>query len=611
MKRILGISAYYHDSAAALLIDGEVVAAAQEERFSRVKHDADFPTQAIRYCLLEAGLGVDQLDAIVFYEKPYLKFERILETFYAVAPKGFPSFLKSMPRWVKEQLLLKQHIRKALVEMAGKEIKKIPLLFSAHHLSHAASAFYPSPFEEAAILTIDGVGEWATTTLGHGTGNRIEILQELHFPHSVGLLYSAFTYFLGFRVNADEYKLMGLSAYGNDQSEDFARYSAILSSTLADVKEDGSLRLNQQYFAYAIGVRMLRDGQWEALFGLKKRAPDAELTQQHADLALAIQRFTEAVVLRMAREAKRLTGASKLCLAGGVALNGVANGRILEAGIFEEIFVQPASGDAGGALGAALAAHHLYGGGARKVRSGSDGMAGALLGPAFSQQEIRRAIQQQGLQASHFEETTSLVDHIAPQLAAGKIVGWFQGRMEYGPRALGNRSILADARDPDMQRRLNLNIKKRESFRPFAPIVMEEDASQYVALSQSSPYMNLVAQVKETQLLPIPQEYLHFSLREKLAYAKSRIPAVTHVDMSARVQTVAEGSNKTLYALLRSFRELTGIGLLVNTSFNGRDEPIVCSPEDAIRCFLACDMDLLVLGDFVIDKQNMKPHGTD
>ena len=603
MKHILGISAYYHDSAAALVVDGKVVAAVQEERFSRIKHDARFPVQSIRYCLEESGLSIDQLGAVVFYEKPFLKFERLLETYYAFAPKGFSSFVKAMPRWVKEQLLLKQQIRQALADIEKYDKNNLKLLFSEHHLSHAASAFYPSGFEEAATLTVDGVGEWSTCTLGHGKGKDLKILKELNFPHSIGLLYSAFTYFLGFRVNSGEYKLMGLSAYGNEHSGQFKKYFDIIEKKLCDVKTDGSLRLDQRYFSYATGLRMLNDQQWQKLFGIPRRLPEVEFTQDHADLALAIQRFTEMVVLRMAKEVKRLTNAKHLCLAGGVALNGVANGKIIEAGIFEKIFVQPASGDAGGALGAALAVYHQYFGGQRKTNPVRDGMEGALLGPEYSDKEIKRVLHRYQLKASHYPDTNELLTKVVEHLEKADVVGWFQGRMEYGPRALGNRSILADARNPDIQQRLNVKIKDRESFRPFAPIVLASDASRFFDLDHPSPYMNVVGKVTGKQLCDLPAGYASMSIREKLAFVKSSIPAVTHVDLSARIQTVWKENNPRLYELLSTFKERSGIGLLVNTSFNGRDEPIVCSPEDAVKCYLKTGMDVLVLGDYLITKR--------
>ncbi len=600
MSTILGISAYYHDAAAALLQDGQIVAAAQEERFSRKKHDPDFPAQAIRYCLDEAGLRIDDLDAVVFYDKPFLKFERLLETFYAFAPKGFAAFVRSMPRWVREQVLLKNVLRKALAEVEAYDTKQLNLLFSEHHWSHAASAFYPSPFTEAAVLTVDGVGEWATTTLGYGKGTALEILRELHFPHSLGLLYSAFTYFLGFKVNSGEYKLMGLASYGNDQSADFQRFYQIIANKLVDLKADGSLRMDQQYFQYATGDRMVKDKQWEELFGLPRREPSEEFQNVHADLALAVQRFTEEAVLAMAIELQRLTGQRRLCLAGGVALNCVANGKLLASGHFDEIFVQPAAGDAGGALGAALAAHYLHFKEKERVVGERDSMSGALLGPAFGDQELGRAIRRHRLEAEYIEDFEQLAEQVASDLASGAIVGWFQGRMEYGPRALGNRSILGDPRSERMQDHINLQIKRRESFRPFAPVVLAEDAAKYFDLSGPSPYMNLVGMVKKEQLHAVPEDYPSWPIRQKLTCIKSQIPAVTHVDFSARIQTVERDSNFRLWHLIHTFKQQTNCGLLINTSFNGRDEPIVCSPDDAIQCFLQTGMDRLVLGNYLI-----------
>ncbi|MEO1628065.1 MAG: carbamoyltransferase [Bacteroidota bacterium] len=606
MKRILGISAYYHDSAAALLIDGKVMAAVQEERFSRQKHDFSFPSRSIEYCLAEGGLSIDDLDAVVFYDKPFLKFERLLETYYAFVPKGFASFVQSMPRWVGEQLLLKKSIRKSLKEIQSYDGRKLRLLFSEHHLSHAASAFYPSPFEEAAVLTIDGVGEWATSSLGHGKGGQLTLHKELHFPHSLGLLYSAFTYFLGFRVNSGEYKLMGLASYGNDKSERFARYLKLIQEELVDLKEDGSLRLHQRYFTYATKLRMLDERQWQQLFGLPRRPSEQAFGQEHADLALAIQRFTEEVVFRMAREVQALTGSRRLCLAGGVALNCVANGRLLERGLFDEIFVQPAAGDAGGALGAALAVYHLHYGGERVLTNEADSMSGALLGPAYGLPEVERIIRRYDLSAKRFDQFEELAQAVVDRLEEGAIVGWFQGRMEFGPRALGNRSILADPRREDMQRRLNLQIKKRESFRPFAPVVLVEDFEQYFRLPTPSPYMNLVGQVVEDRLASLPEDYSEWPIRQKLDFAKSDVPAVTHVDLTARIQTVKKESNFRLWHLIHTFKQKTGCSLLINTSFNGKDEPIVCSPDDAASCFLQTGMDILVLGDHLCTKKGDK-----
>lgn len=600
---ILGISAYYHDAAAAIVADGKILAAGQEEWFSRKKHDPGFPEQAIRFVLEEAGLELGEVEAIAFYDKPFLKFERLLETYYGFAPKGLASFIQSMPVWVKEKIFLKKMLRDQLRAMQPGLKKLPPLLFPEHHLSHAASAFYPSPFEEAAILTIDGVGEWATASISHGRGGHIKLLRELHFPHSLGLLYSAFTYFLGFKVNSGEYKLMGLAPYGDPHSAEVADFEARILRELVDLKPDGSLWLNQVYFNYATGLRMTHDKPWETLFGFKRREPEDELLQQHCNLGLAIQRVTERVVLAMATEAKRLTGARQLCLAGGVALNCVANGKLLEAGIFDDLFIQPASGDAGGAPGAALAAEHLYFGRERKLEpSQQDGMSGAYLGPAFGAQDYERTARRYSAPYQHFPEEAQLADAVAGLLAQGKVVGWFQGRQEFGPRALGNRSILGDARDPEMQLKLNLKIKYRESFRPFAPSVLAEDASTYFDLTKESPYMLLVAPVKAERRNPPPADYHHLPLKEKLYHLRSDIPAVTHLDYSARVQTVHPETNARYYALLQAFRQQTGYGLLVNTSFNVRGEPVVCTPDDAFRCFVRTEMDYLVLGDYLFSK---------
>ncbi len=602
MKKILGISAFYHDAAAALLIDGEIIAAAQEERFTRVKHTAEFPTQAIRYCLEEGGLTLDELDAVVFYEKPFLKFERLLETYYAFAPRGLVSFLKAMPVWLHDKLFLKKRIREGLAEIESYQGAELKLLFSEHHLSHAASAFFASPFAEAAILTIDGAGEWATATMGTGQGRQIQFHKELRFPHSVGLLYSAFTYYLGFTVNAGEYKLMGLAPYGDPEAAQTQAFLETIKTHLADIKEDGSVWLDQRYFHYATGLKMVRADRWEKLLGIPPRLPEATLTQSHANLALAIQTLTEEIVLKMAREAKRLTGLDRLCLAGGVALNCVANGKLLREGIFEEIYIQPAAGDAGGALGAALAVHHLYFEAERHIEAGKDLMQGTYLGPSFSDKEISSMNRRNKAESQYLADFEHLTEQVASYLAEGKVVGWFQGRMEFGPRALGNRSILGDARNPRMQQSLNLKIKYRESFRPFAPSVLEEVQAAYFDLSVASPYMLLVAPVKASRRVPLPPDYAQRELAHKLKVSRSDIPAVTHLDYSARVQTVSQDSNPSYWKLLQSFRELSGTGLLVNTSFNVRGEPIVCTPNDAYRCFMSTEMDYLVIGNFLYCK---------
>ena len=602
MKKILGISAFYHDSAAALCIDGQIIAAAQEERFIRQKHTAAFPTNAINYCLEEAGLELDELNAIVFYDKPLLKFERLLQTYYAFAPRGLLSFLKAIPVWINEKIFLKRLIYNGLREVGPFNKERFPLLFSEHHLSHAASAFFPSSFKEAAILTIDGVGEWSTATIAYGKESSIRIIKQLEFPHSVGLLYSSFTYFLGFKVNSGEYKLMGLAPYGDPGSDRTHRFIDIIKRELVDIKPDGSIWLNQQYFNYTTGLRMLKDQKWEKLFGISKRKAEAELKQEHCDLAYAIQHVTEEIVYKMAVEAKRLTNAANLCMAGGVALNCVANGRIQKAGIFEHIFIQPAAGDAGGALGAALAVHHGYFDEKRAYTSREDQMQGAYLGPSFSQKEIEQVNKKVKAVYKHYDDFETLASFIAEKIAEAKVIGWFQGRMEFGPRALGNRSILGDARNPEMQHIINQKIKKRESFRPFAPSVLEERCEDYFDWKTSSPYMLMVTSVKENQRLPIPENYHGLSLKERLNYKRSTIHSATHVDFTARLQTVSATTNKRYYQLIKAFEAKTGCSLILNTSFNVRGEPIVCTPLDAYHCFMQTDMDYLVMEDFVYYK---------
>lgn len=601
-KKILGISAFYHDSAAALVIGGHIVAAAQEERFTREKHTPAFPINAIRYCLEHAGLDIDELDAVVFYDKPLLKFERLLETYYAFAPKGLPSFLKAIPVWLNEKMFLKKQIYDGLKEVGTYNSNKLRLLFTEHHLSHAASAFYPSPFEKAALLTIDGVGEWCTASIGSGEGNKITLLKEMHFPHSVGLLYSAFTYYLGFTVNSGEYKLMGLAPYGNRESADTQRFIHIIKETLADIKADGSIWLNQTYFNYATGLRMVHDDKWEKLFGIPRRKEESDLHQVHCDLALAIQIVTEEIVLKMAVEAKRLTNATHLCMAGGVALNCVANGVLLREKIFDDIYFQPAAGDAGGALGAALAISSMYFDEPRPTDGHTDPMLGSYLGPDFSEKEVllmNRKVKGKFLRYTNFIELTKL---IASQLAEGNVVGWFQGRMEFGPRALGNRSILGDPRRQDMQKKLNLKIKHREGFRPFAPSVLAEDASEYFDLETPSPCMMIVAPVKKERRKQLPENFAGLSLWDKLYLERSDLQPVTHLDFSARIQTVDKETNERFWTLLNAFKAETGYGLLVNTSFNVRGEPIVCTPYDAYRCFMSTEMDYLVINDFVFCK---------
>lgn len=602
-KNILGISAFYHDSAAAIISDGVIIAAAHEERFTRKKHDDSFPRQAVIFCLEQSGLPLEQIDAVVFYDKPFLKFERLLETYYAFAPKGLRSFLKAMPVWVKEKLFLKDLLKKELQKIGTFDTKKTKLLFSEHHLSHAASAFYPSPFFEAAILTLDGVGEWATTSISHGKGKNISPLRELDFPHSLGLLYSAFTYYLGFKVNSGEYKLMGLAPYGNPEGAAVKKFKESIYTHLVDVKADGSLHLNQQYFNYAVGLTMTEDAKWKDLFGLDRRLSESELQQEHCDMALAIQQVTEEIVLKLAKTAAALTGSKNLCLAGGVALNCVSNAKILNSGLFEHIWIQPAAGDAGGALGSALAVYHLYYGEERVIKE-PDAMQGSYLGPEYSDTNVAGMIRKYGAVAEHFNSFEKLCEIVAKNLSEEQVVGWFQGRMEWGPRALGNRSILGDARSEVMQKRMNLKIKFRESFRPFAPSVLEEDESEYFELSEPSPYMLLVAEVKKQRQNLLPDNYHSLAIREKLYFKRSDVPAITHLDFSARLQTVNKNTNIRYWQLLSAFKKLTGYGIVVNTSFNVRGEPIVCTPEDAYRCFMRTEMDCLVINNYLFTKKS-------
>ncbi|HXH08102.1 MAG TPA: carbamoyltransferase, partial [Vicinamibacterales bacterium] len=597
MAAILGISAFYHDSAAALVRDGEIVAAAQEERFSRRKHDAGFPRAAIAYCLAEAGLGVSDLRAVVFYEKPLVKFERLLETSLAFAPRGLPSFLAAMPVWLRQKLFVKDLIRRELGRLDGAAGPRAgpPILFSEHHEAHAASAFYPSPFDRAAILCIDGVGEWATTSAWVGCGERITPLWDIPFPHSLGLLYAAFTAFTGFRVNSDEYKLMGLAPYGEP------RYVQAIYDCLVDVKPDGTFRLNLAYFDYCTGLSMT-SRRFERLFGGPPRRPGAPITAREMDLARSIQVVTEEIMLRLARTLHRETGERYLCLAGGVALNCVANGRILREGPYEALWIQPAAGDAGGAIGAALLAWYgLEGGGRRPARP--DAMRGARLGPAFDRRDVEARLRAAGAVFTTVPDER-LFDAVAADLAAGRVVGWFDGRMEFGPRALGARSILADPRDPGMQSLVNRKIKFRESFRPFAPAVLRERAAEYFELDTDSPYMLLTAPVRETHRIPAPPEAATLTGLDRLRITRSTIPAVTHVDGSARIQTVDAGTHPRFHRLLKAFERRTGCGVLLNTSFNVRDEPIVCTPEDAYACFMRTELDRLVIEHCVLDKRD-------
>lgn len=602
---ILGISAYYHDAAAAIICDGEILAAAQEERFTRIKHDASFPAHAIKYCLKYAGLAISELDAVVFYDKPLLKFERLLETYYNKAPRGIRSFIASMPVWIKEKMFLRKLLVDELNKIEKFKSSKIKLFFTEHHLSHAASAFYPSCFQEAAIITLDGVGEWATASICYGTGNSIKIIKELHFPHSLGLLYSAFTYFLGFKVNSGEYKLMGLAPYGNAESERTKEYINIIKEKLVDIKEDGSIKLNMGYFNYETGLRMIHEKKWEELFGFKTKQPESEPEQMHCDLAYAIQAVTNEIILKIATTAKELTGSENLCLSGGVALNCVANGHLQKSGLFRNIFIQPAAGDAGGALGAALATHYIYFDQKRFVpdENKADQMSGAYLGPEFSDIDIRNVAKKFKATYTKIEDFDQVADNTAKLLAEGNVIGWFQGRMEFGPRALGNRSILGDARNPEMQKKLNLKIKYREGFRPFAPSVLVENAADYFDLTGSSPYMLLVANVIKERQKKLSANYSELPLMEKLYIQRSDIPAITHVDFSARIQTVHKQTNEKYWTLINKFKEKTGYGVIVNTSFNVRGEPIVCSPEHAYICFMNTEMDYLVMGNYIFDKK--------
>lgn len=602
---ILGISAFYHDSAAAIIENGEVIAAAQEERFTRKKHDPDFPVNAARFCLEYSGRSINDVDAVVFYDKPLLKFERLLETYYAYAPKGLKSFMMSMPVWLKEKLFLKKLIWEALDTIEKVDRKKVKLLFPEHHLSHAASAFYPSSYERAAILTIDGVGEWATASICLGEGNKITILKELDFPHSLGLLYSAVTYFCGFKVNSGEYKLMGLAPYGNHNSEQVKHFVNVIKTNLVELKEDGSIFLNQDYFNYATGLRMVYDDKWKQLFGFPRRNSESLIEQNHCDLALAIQQVTEEVVLNLGKEAKKLTNADYLCMAGGVALNCVANGKLDDAKIFKQIFITPAAGDAGGALGAAYAAHYIYYGNERKVDpTRLDGLKGSYLGTEHSDMEINTVAKKYRAPCKQFETEDALVEKAAVLIAEGNIIGWHQGRMEFGPRALGARSIIADARNPEMQKKLNLKIKYREGFRPFAPVVPIEDVSEYFEHNDISPYMLLVKPVKVNRRIPYPSNFSAKELLDKLYFLRSDIPSITHIDYSARLQTVHKETNLRFWKLLNAFKKITGYSVMVNTSFNVRGEPIVNTPEDSYRCFMRTDMDYLIAGNFIFDKKD-------
>ena len=597
--RVLGISAFYHDAAAALVCDGKIVAAAQEERFTRKKHDSRFPRHALQYCLSEAKIGLDQVDIVAFYDKPFLKFERLLETYLAFAPRGFESFRMAIPLWLREKLFLRDLLQSHL-EAHRPDFKwGERLIFSEHHLSHAASAFFPSPYSSAAVLTLDGVGEWATSSLALGRDNRLEVVKEIHFPHSLGLLYSAFTYYTGFKVNSGEYKLMGLAPYGEPH------YAKVILDNLIDLKEDGSFRLNLDYFNYCVGLTMT-NGKFDGLFGQPPRTPEQLLTQFHMDIAASIQQVTEEIMLRMTRAVAHETGERNLCLAGGVALNCVANGKILRDGQFEGIWIQPAAGDAGGSVGAALCAYHLYKGQPRRPDGKLDGMNGSYLGPEYGQREIEQRLRAAGADFSVVDDV-AVISQAADALVAQKALGWFQGRMEFGPRALGARSILGDPRSASMQKTLNLRVKYRESFRPFAPAVLREDVADWFELDYDSPYMLFVAGIRaERRRVMTEKEKKLFGI-DRLNVPRSDIPAVTHVDYSARIQTVDRDTNPRFHALLDTFKRRTGCPVLVNTSFNVRGEPIVCTPEDAFRCFMGSEIETLVIGNCVLQKEQQNP----
>ena len=595
MKKILGISAFYHDSAATLIIDGKIIAAAQEERFTRKKHDAGFPHHAIQYCLKEAGIHANQIENVVFYEKPFMKFERLLETYLAFAPKGFFSFVKAIPIWIKDKLFQKSALIKELKSTLDKNINwKERLLFSEHHLSHAASAYYPSPFESAAVLTLDGVGEWTTTSLAIGKGNNLKVIKEIHFPHSLGLLYSAFTYYTGFKVNSGEYKVMGLAPYGEP------RYAELIREKLITIADDGSFQLDMSYFNYATGLTMTNK-KFNKLFGGPPRTSETEITQREMDLAASVQKVTEDIILDLARGIAKETGERNICLAGGVALNCVANGILFRNKIFDNIWIQPAAGDAGGALGAALSTWYLHRNNQRTASKERDAMKGAYLGPEFSDHEIETELNACGAVYKKCSEN-ELINEISIALTNEKAVGWMQGRMEFGPRALGGRSIIADPRSPTMQKQLNLKVKYRESFRPFAPSILREDVAEWFEHDSDSPYMLLVADVKKNKRLTMTHEQKALFGIDKLNIPRSSVPAITHVDYSARIQTVHADTNPSYHAVISKFKEKTGCPIVVNTSFNIRGEPIICSPTDAFKCFMGTEIDVLAVGNFILYK---------
>jgi carbamoyltransferase len=603
MKVILGLSAYYHDSAAVLIVNGEIQCAIQEERLSRIKNTPDFPARAVQYCLSEYGIGLDDVDCVVFYDKPFLKFERLLENFYANVPRGLSAFLKFMPEWSQKKIFLKKELKKELLNLYPNSKKPIDLLFSSHHLSHAASAFYPSPYNEAAVLTIDAVGEWATASIGYGKQSEIKLLKEMHFPDSVGLLYSSFTYFLGFKVNSGEYKLMGLSPYGVRDSEQTKNFVETIKSNLVTIHEDGSIRLNQDFFRYRYALRMIRESKWSSLFGFRKRNENDPINQEHANLALAIQQVTEEIILKMAKTAKDLTKSNNLCLAGGVALNCVANGKLKESKLFENVWVQPAAGDAGGALGAALAVFYSHNSELEiKGDSSEDLMKGALLGPEITPKEIEQFCHKNELTPRVFDSTEDLLIFVAKQLYDNKIVGWINGRAEFGPRALGARSILASPFAAQMQSKLNLAVKFREDFRPFAPIMLAEEADKYFGVKHPAKYMQFVHRIKPEFRNDLPINYNELNFVDRLNTARSKFQAITHVDFSSRIQII-DNQDLRIYQLLKSFRLISGDGILVNTSFNRNGEPIVCGLNEAYDCFQSTELDILVVENYIFEKK--------
>ena len=596
LNKLLGISAYFHDSAASIVVDGKIIAAAQEERFNRDKNSAVFPSQAIRYCLKEAGITLHDVDDIVFFEKPFLKFERLLETYYNNAPKGLLSFLKAMPQWTQKKLALRREVRRELrkIDTSYKDQKK--LLFASHHLSHAASAFYPSPFNDASILVVDAVGEWATATIGKGEGTKIELLREMRFPDSVGLLYSAFTYFLGFKVNSGEYKLMGLSPYGDGKSNETKRFIELIRKELVEIHEDGSIQMNRAYFTFEHSLRMVSDSKWAKLFGIAKREPEEAIIQTHCNLAFAIQSVTEEIVLKMARTAKAITQSENLCLAGGVALNCVANGKIQESGLFKKVWIQPAAGDAGGAIGAALAHYFFRYAENRAVNTERDEMSQALLGPSISEEELEAFCEENHLKPLWFKTNAERNQFTVANIIDGKVIGWVQGRMEYSPRALGARSIIASPSITGMQRKLNMSVKFREDFRPFAPVMLREEALNYFNCDYEAAYMQFVKKIATEHRYPLVKNFNSLSLKEKLEVPRSKFQAITHVDFSSRLQVVEERDHP-FYGLLLEMRRQSGDAVLVNTSFNTNGEPIVCDLKDAYNCFLKTNIDILVVGN--------------